>query len=79
MFFMVCYILCLAAFTIFEANKIYNELSLFRSPMGPAVMAGIVRWPHFRVPRDTRGLIRDVTGASRATFPACKSHCIATS
>ena len=43
----------------FEGEKIYSELSLFRSPMGLAQVAGISRWPHFRVPRDTRGYIRD--------------------
>ena len=28
----------------------YSELSLFRSPMGLPQVAGISRWPHFRVP-----------------------------
>ena len=35
------------------------QLSVFRSPMGLPQVAGISRWPHFRVPRDTRGFIRD--------------------
>ena len=50
----------------------YSELSLFRSPMGLPQVAGISRWPHFRVPRDTRGYIRDTV---TCIFSSMKGHC----
>ena len=37
----------------------YSELSLFWSPMGLLKVAGIMRWPPFRVSRDTHSYIRD--------------------
>ena len=42
---------------VYFTQEKYSELSLFRSPMGLPQVAGISRWPHFRVPRDTRGYI----------------------
>ena len=50
----------------------YSELSLFRSPMGLAQVAGISRWLHFRVPRDTRGCIRD---SVTCIFFSMQGHC----
>ena len=52
--------------------KQYSEFSLFRSPMGLPKVAGISRWPHFRVPQDTRDYIRDnVT----CIFSCMQGHC----
>ena len=53
-------------------EHIYSELSLFRSPMGLPQVAGISRWPHFRVPRDTRGYIRD---SVTCIFSSMQGHC----
>ena len=50
----------------------YSELSLFRSPMGLPHVAGISRWPHFRVPRDARGYIRD---SVTCIFSSMQGHC----
>ena len=50
----------------------YSELSLLRSPMGLSQVAGISRWPHFRVPRDTRGYIRD---SVTCIFSSMQGHC----
>ena len=50
----------------------YSELSLFRSPMRLPQVAGISRWPHFRVPQDTRGYIRD---GVTCIFSSMQGHC----
>ena len=56
----------------FSAIWKYSELSLFRSPMGLPQVAGISRWPHFRVPRDTRGYNRD---SVTCIFSSMQGHC----
>ena len=80
----VAIILSLLAILAFEfqynntkasAHITYSELSLFRSPMGLPQVAGISRWPHFRVPRDTRGYVRD---SVTCIFSSMQGHCIMT-
>ena len=56
----------------YPPKTVYSELSLFRSPMGLAQVAGISRWLHFRVPRDTRGYIRD---SVTCIFSSIQGHC----
>ena len=55
-----------------RAQEHYSELSLFRSPMGLPQVAGISRWPHFGVPRDTRGYNRN---SVTCIFSSMQGHC----
>ena len=47
-------------------------INAYRSPMGLPQVAGISRWPHFRVPRDTRGYNRD---SVTCIFSSMQGHC----